>query len=346
MPDKIALRIDNRSIERFESYSIESDLYTADDAFSLELSNPEIDVKGGVRCELYVNDRLEMTGLIDRVESSGDKSGARLSVSGRDLMGLLVDSCCEEFITLQGITVKALAERLLKTVPYINRKKIVYQDTFAGGVSGSTAALLDAPHEFTQIEPGMTIFEVLKQYAASRGLMFFALPDGTMVFGRPKAKGTPLFALTCRRDGRTNIIEGSKVDDFSKRFSKYVVIGQQQGADGITVDQVNTGGVPVLDGDVPYYKPLVATDNNDGQSPAPHARMLKGKARFEGFQLTYRVPGHSQRGKNWAINELCTVDDEVRGVRGTYLIYGRTFAQSKQDGPTTSLKLSYPGVAL
>ena len=345
MPDKISLRIDNRSIERFESYSIESDLYTADDAFSLEMSNPEIDAKTGARCELYVNDRLELTGLINRVERSGDKSGTRLSVSGRDLMGLLVDSCCEEFITLKGITVKALAQRLLRTVPYINRQKIVYQDTFAGGVSGSTAALLDAPHEFTQIEPGMTIFEALKQYASSRGLMFFALPDGTMVFGRPKAKGTPLFALTCRRDGRTNINEGSRVEDVSRRFSKYLVVGQQQGTDDTTADQINTGGVPVLDGDVPYYKPLVVTDNNDGRSPAAHARMLREKARFEGFQLTYKVPGHSQQGKNWAINELCTVDDEVRGVHGTFLIYGRTFALSKQDGMTTALKLSYPGVA-
>jgi len=346
MPDKIALQIGGKRIENFVSYSVESDIYTADDAFSLELSNPEINVKAGQRCELYVNDKLELTGLIDRVERSGDKSSARLSVSGRDLMGLLVDSCCEEGLTLEGMTVKALAERLLRTVPYINRKSIVYQGNLAGGTTGgSTAALLDAPHKFTQIEPGQTIFEALKQYAASRGMMFFCLPDGTMVFGRPKAKGKALYSVSCQRDGRTNIIEGTKIEDFSRRYSKFIVIGQQQGTDDITADKINTGGVPVLDSDVPYYKPLVIVDNNDGQSPALHANMVMGKARFDGFQLVYKVPGHRQGNRNWTINELCAVDDEVRSVHGTYLIYGRTFSLSKDEGTITELKLSIPGVA-
>jgi len=335
MSDRIALQIAGKRIENFISYSIESDLYTADDAFSLELSNPEINVKAGQRCELYVNSKLELTGLIDRVEQSGDKSSARLSVSGRDLMGLLVDSYCETpFQTLKGTTVKALAADLLKNIPFINRKKIVYQD-------GIGAALLDAPHEFTQTEPGATVFDTLKNYAASRGLMFFSLSDGTMVFGRPKAKGKPLYTLLCHRDGTTNILSGSRIDDMSRRYSKYVVMGQQQGTDESGPD---VAGI-AKDDEVPFYKPLVIVDNNDGRSPALHARMAKEKARFEGFQLLYKVPGHSQGNRNWTINELCTVGDEVRSVHGTYLIYGRTFSLSKDEGVTTELKLSIPGVA-
>lgn len=348
MQDKIALHIDNQRIENFQSYTIESDIYTADDAFSLELANPEIDVREGRRCELYVNGGLEMTGIIDRISKSYDKSGVKMKVEGRDLMGLLVDSYCEEFITLQGIKVKALAERLLKKVPFINREKIIYQENFSGKLKKkakgeSSAALMDAPHNFSQIEPGMTIFDALKDYAGSRGLMFFCLPDGTMVFGKPKEKGEPVFNIICTKDGRdNNVIEGGMVKDISKRYRKITVIGQQQGTDLIGTENINTKAT-IEDKEFPFYKPMVAKNNNDYQSPKLHARMLLEKSRHQGFQLNYKVPGHSQNNKNWTTNELCNVKDEVLDIEGTYLIYARTFEMSKQ-GVYTSLKLGIPGV--
>lgn len=348
MQDKVSLHIDNQKIENFLSYTIESDIYTADDAFSLELANPEIDVREGHRCELYVNEKRELTGIIDRVTQSYDKSGVKLKVEGRDLMGLLVDSYCEEFITLEGIKVKALAERLLKNVPFINRKKIVYQDNFSGKLKkkakgDSFIALLDAPHNFSQIEPGMTIFEVLKDYAGSRGMMFFCLPDGTMVFGKPKEKGEPAFNIISTKDGKeNNVLEGEMIKDISKRYSKITVIGQQQGMDSIEPTAINTKAT-ITDKGFPFYKPMVAKNNNDYQSPKLHARMLLEKSRHSGFQLNYKVLGHSQNGKNWTINELCSVKDEILNVEGTYLIYGRTFEMSKQ-GVYTSLKLGIPGV--
>jgi len=349
MQDKVALHIDNHRIENFQSYTIESDIYTADDAFSLELANPDIQVKEGHRCELYVNGELEMTGIIDRISKSYDKAGVKLKVEGRDLMGLLVDSYCEEFITLQGVKVKALAERLLKKVPFINREKIIYQEDFSGKLKkkargGSSIALMDAPHNFSQIEPGMTIFDALKDYAGSRGMMFFCLPDGTMVFGKPKEKDEPVFSITSTKDGKdNNALEGEIVKDISKRYSKITVIGQQQGTDGIDTNAINTKAT-IFDKDFPFYKPMVAKNNNDYQSPKLHARMLLEKSRHQGLQLIYKVPGHSQNGRNWTINELCSVKDEVLAVEGTYLIYGRTFEMSKQ-GVYTNLKLGIPGVA-
>jgi len=102
MSDNIELRVGSTAIKNWLSYTIEADIYTADDAFSLELAHPETDVTAGKRCELYVNGTLELTGIIDRVNKSYDKSGQKLRVEGRDLMGLLVDSYCEEFFTLQG----------------------------------------------------------------------------------------------------------------------------------------------------------------------------------------------------------------------------------------------------
>jgi len=335
MSDKIALQIAEQRIERFLSYQIEADMYNAADAFSLELANPEIQIKAGQRCDLYVNDRLELTGIIDAVDKGEDKTSKTLRVSGRDLMGLLVDSSCEEFLTLGGMTVKALAERLLRKTPFIDRKKIIYQ-------KGTGTPLLDAPQNLTQIEPGDTIFETLKGYAAARGLMFFALPDGTMVFGLPKSTGEPMFTITRKKTGETNIIKGTSKTDISQQHSSITVIGQVQGPE-YSGETINVKGT-VKQPDFPFYKPLVVV-NNDTQNPTAQARMLRDKEAFEAFQLSYTVPGYAQHSKNWAINELCTVNDETLGISGAYLVYSRSFSLSKDQGRITELKLSIPGVA-
>jgi prophage tail gpP-like protein len=352
MSDSVSLQIGGKRITSFLEYRAEADLYTADDAFSMVIKDPKVEVSAGQQCELYVNDTLELTGIIDRCIRSHDKSGRRLRIEGRDLMGLVVDSYCEQFVDVQGTTVKSLAEMLLRTVPFINRKNIVYQENIIGKLKGKkqtvsqpAVGFLDTPQKISKIDPGMTVFEVLSTYAASRGLMFYSLPDGTFVFGRPKAGGEPAFFLTCNEDGNgNNTNEGELLEDISKRYSKVTIISQGQGFDddGMDTNKVNT---PVSRDDktFPFYKPFVTRLTNDSQSPELAARLLLEKQQHEGFQLSYKVPRHSQNGRNWTINELATVRDEKLGLNDTYLIFGRVFELTK-EGMFTRLKLGYPGV--
>ncbi|GFO67876.1 hypothetical protein GMLC_14550 [Geomonas limicola] len=353
MSDQVALQIAGRRIENFLSYEVEADLYQAADKFTLELAKPETRITRGDRCELYVNGVLELTGVVDVTRKGWTKDGSTLVVEGRDLMGLVVDSYAEKFITVQGKTVKQLAKMLLATVPYISRKQIVYQENVVGKLKGKKktadnplTAFLDTPQKLSMIEPGMTVFEVLSIYAASRGLMLFSMPDGTLVFGRPKAKGEPAFTITNRIDGQGNNVEsGDEVDDISRRYSKITVVSQVQGHDdmGLDAGKVNVRSKPVVDADFPFYKPFVTKINNDSQTPNLHARLLMEKQRHEGFQLSYTASGHSQNGQNFKINELVRVKDERLDKDGIYLLFGRTFKRSKQ-GSTTLLKLGPPGL--
>ncbi len=349
MSDKVTLQIAGQRIENFLSYRVEADLYTADDAFSLDLANPEIAVSAGQRCELYVNGVLEMTGIIDRVPSGYGKPGRTLTVEGRDLGGLLVDSYCEEFIDVQGMTVKALAEKLIRKVPFIKRKDIIYLENIRGNLKkkkGRSAALamMDSAQNFVKVEPGQTIFEVLKTFAMSRGMMFFCMPDGTFVFGKPKDGGQAVYRLVTRKSDPSgnNILEGEYLQDISRRYSKITVVGQQQGLDILGTADISTKAV-VTDSTFPFYKPYVATDQNDSRSPKLHAQMLMERMKYEGLRLAYRVPGHSQNGTNWRINEMCRVTDDVFGLDDDYLIYGRTFELTK-DGAFTRLILGLPGM--
>lgn len=347
MPDNVELTVGGRRLDKFISYRCDADLYQAGDDFSVTLGNPGFDLAEGARCELRVNGVLALTGLVDKIEDGGGKGGNQVRLDGRDLMGLLVDSYVENFVTLENVTLKGLATSLLATVPYINRKAIVYQAGIAGKKAQATAAansLLDSPQAKAQIEPGVTIFEVLKDQAVSRGGMFFMLPDGTFVFGRPKAAGQPAFQLVRRRDGRgNNVISGRRIRDLSQRWSKITVVGQQQGADTLSAEEINTKAT-VLDPQVPYYRPKVVVNNNDDKSPAKQVRFLLEQQRAQGLSFVYQVARHTQNDQVWAINELCLVEDEVLGVKGTYLISGRTLELDKKQGPVTEVRLSLPGV--
>ncbi len=280
MRDNVTLQIDNREIKHFTNYSIEADIYIADHACRLEFSDPETPITAGTPIVLRVNGQKELTGIVDRRIPSYDKSGLRLAIEARDVLGWVVDAYCESFITLQGVTLQTLAQTLLQNAPvWVNVPGIIYQRNIIGNLkkkrarsasaAGAAAfcATQDIPQAFARIMPGQTVFEVLKTYALSRGLMLYALPRGTLVFGQPLAGGAPAFYLTTRKDNPVgnNIIEGRLDENISSRYSKVTVVGQQQGQDSLSPLQVNTGGpeTAATDPTFPFYKPYVATDNGD-----------------------------------------------------------------------------------
>ena len=347
MYDKATLQINGTKIEKFKTFSVSADIYTADSSFQMELSNPETVIKGGQLCDLSINDVKELTGLIDKPGRKWTKDETHFTIEGRSLMGLLVDSYCTQAEDLQNTKIKTLANTLLKNVPFINTKNIVYEQDVAGRLKGKPKMGVFASAEnaylYSKIEPGMTIFDVLKQYATSRGLMFYGLPDGTFVFGTLKAQGDPVYTLILRKDGKNNnVIEVEYSEDYSKRYSDIYILAEQQGTTDIWGNACNPHD-SVTDSTFPYKKPFVGRNNyGDAMSCKKYAGMILDKQKHDSFNVTYKVHGFSQNGKNWAINEIVHIDDEVNGLNGSYLIHGRTFERSKA-GSFTTLRIGLLG---
>lgn len=351
MSDIVYLLVDGKKIDRFTSYTIDADLYAAGDAFTLELAVPEVGIRTGLECQLYVNNALELHGIIDKVVASYDKSGRKLTVTGRDLMGWLVDACTEEFISLpEDMTLVDLIQQLLTNAPdeFFELKMITYSENDPGRLKtrGARVGSSDTPEPPSHIEPGMKVFEVISAYAKSKGLLFYLTPDGNFVLGKPKETDATEFTLTNRKNGRgNNVLSGEKSEDISRRYSKVIVVGQKQGKAGDSAGQWNIDPDSIEDESFPFYKPFVHKDEHGG-NPKQQARMLMDKMRYDGFRLNYTVAGHSQGSKNWCINELAHVIDEDADfqLNGAYLIYGRTFEKSKDRGTTTKLRLGLPGM--
>ena len=368
MSDIVQLEVNGKRISHFLSYTIEADLYVADHAFSLEIADPDFVIKPGLPCKLFVNGKLELIGIIDRCLKRCDKQGWRMTIEGRDLMGLLVDSFCEDWVTVKGMTLGKLAQFLIgpnpKTgrpaIPFISRSAISGQMDLVGRIKtrrsneasfGLDALFGDGSERIAQIRPGMTIFQVLQMYALSAGVMFFCLPDGTFQFNRPRVGGDPAFAFVFRRSGDGNNALASEVEEnIAKRYSKVIVVGQRQAeaADGMDVTRTNVSDF-VTDPSFPFYKPFVQLSHNDSQTPKQHARLLLEKMRHDGTRLSYDLPRHSQNGTNFTVNQLARVMDEVnlldgKPIDGIYLVSGRTFKLDKTAGPTTTVRLSPPGL--
>lgn len=356
MSDIVYLLVDGKRIERFESYSIDADMYAGAAAFSLELGSPKTRIKVGQECELYVNDTLEHTGIIEKLESTNDKKQSKFTVTGRDLMGVIVDAHAQDFITVQNKTLKQLAELLISRLPKIQRATVQYEENNKGRLKGKGAnvGIFDTQSAFSQIEPGMTVFEVLSQFAKNKGMIFYALPHGSgktannplFVFGKPREKGNAAFSVTHHLDGSgNNAMKSRLLIDITKRYSQVTVTAQQQGTDTLFANQANIEAT-VKDADFPFYKPFFLKDEYGGDQPKLQARMELEKMRHEGFRLEYTVQGHSQNGENWSLNELCKVVDDgpTYELDGLYLIYGRTFKKSKDQGTTTELRLGLPGM--
>lgn len=342
MSNRMELIIGRRVITDVESYRVSSDLFEAADAFSVRLADPNISVAPGQRCMLTINGITELNGIMDQVTRSYDETGRRLEVAGRDLMGLVVDSYCTVFPDLQGTSLKSLAHRLLADIPYVNRLRVIYG---RGDKSRAVEVSRDEEeYKYTQIRPGQTVFDVLKEKALEAGMLFFSLPDGTIVFGTPEARGKAQFSFITETSGVGNNILGAELDeDISRRHSSVTVMGQRQGDDDIDAGSHNILAT-ISDNTFPIRKPYVATIEHDGMDPKNYAKLIIDGERFDGWRLTLKVPGHSQNGMNYRVNAVCHVKDEVLGLNTNLLCYGRDFELNKQAGACTTLRLGRLGV--
>ena len=337
MRDAVEIIIGDRPYTRFKKYRIESDLYAAAGTFEFELyPDSLIKVKAGDRAKVCVNGFLEMTGIIDRVSTVYETAGRSVVVTGRDLMGLVVDSYCEEWHTISNSNLVSLARRLLRNVPYINRKKIE---------ADATARRRDALKPFVQPAPGDRIFDVLRDASLSRGLVFYARPDGDLCFRKPAGQGAVVTNITRKiGDSNTYIIRGERIQDFSERYSKYTVLTQEQGLDSEDPPLINDIA-RVEDRGVPYYKPFVEAIEEDRESVRKRANMILEQRRAKSDTVKYRLKGHSQGAWNWSVDELVRVDDDELDIHDNLLVYSRIFEMSR-GGITTELTLGAKGLVI
>lgn len=340
MSDKIELKINGYIFSKWISYRFGADFYQAARSFDITIVKTETFIpRAGMKVEVFINDTVEMIGVIDRVQRGYSSAGKTISISGRDLAGILVDSYTKTFKTIQNKSAIKIAEMLIKEVPLIT--SIEYDEL---------ANKRDAAKPTIQTEPGQRIFDVLREVCASRGLVFYTNSRGALVLRKPTGKGRVLFAIV-NKSGSTNksIVSGSFVEDISNRYSEYTVLTQEQSRDESDPVQINSQAT-VSDDKFPdfikgFKKAFIMSVNDDTTSVKKLANREMEKQRMMSSYVIFTLKGHSQNNSNYAVDELVKVSDDELAVDDTLLIYGRDFYGSSA-GQFTDLRIGVPGLVV
>lgn len=328
--DEVILLVRNARVDKFVSYTINSDLYSPEGSFSFECDS-RYDVNKGDTCQIFVNRVCVMAGIIDTVRRTLSRSGPKMEIEGRSVAAVLADSSVTKFATLPT-TLPQLVERLVRDLPFLSRKDFVFK-------SGSDKVKVH--RKFVEISPGDSVFDVIKKAANSQGYLFWASPEGQLVFDKPVERGKADFKIHAFENGEEmDYIEGSVTETLDGQHSLIKVVGESQDDNDIKYVAAS-----VKNSDFPFYRPLVVNWNENEGPAKKTAELQLATEKAAAIQLEYTMPGHSQNGIPWTINAFCDVEDHYNGANDAYLIKHRTFTLDRNEGKRTKLELQ-PGGSL
>ena len=328
--DEVILLVRNARVDKFVSYTIDADLYSPEGSFSFECDS-KYDVNKGDTCQIFVNRVCVMAGIIDTVRRSLSRSGPKMDIEGRSVAAVLADSSVTKFATLPT-TLPQLTERLVRDLPFLSRKDFVFK-------SGSDKAKVQ--RKFVEVSPGDSVFDVIKKAANSQGYLFWASPEGQLVFDKPVERGKADFKIHAFENGEEmDYIEGSVTETLDGQHSLIKVVGESQDDNDIKYVAAS-----VKNSDFPFYRPLVVNWNENEGPAKKTAELQLATEKAAAIQLEYTMPGHSQNGIPWTINAFCDVEDHYNGANDAYLIKHRTFTLDRNEGKRTKLELQ-PGGSL
>jgi len=311
--EAVSIEINGLQVLASEGVEIVSDLYSPEGSWSVPVAPGTVPVKGGELVRVRIADRVELVGTVGKQTESYDAKSHSVRLTGSTLAGLLKTSYITSFKAPPKTLVLA-DEIYTKSIPYLNRFEAVFHDE--AKVANTHAHASDV---------GDTSFALLSEYARNRGLVFWIKPDGTRVYGKVVTDGEPSFRL----DGR-NIMHGQRTQDWDQLHSSVTLVSDgEEGHKKVTA----TNDL------APIERPLVAAFNGHSSDLQKQAKEYIRQEKMRAFSLEYVVTGFSQSGKPWAVNTLCSVDDAVIGLKGTYVVVRTVKRWNRTDGSTTTLTL-------
>lgn len=312
-PETVKIVLGDQEIIQCEDMTLASDLYDPAGKWSMSLGE-RVTAKSGARCMIYINGVLELTGVVDSVEETESRGSHSWSVEGVSLAGLLGRSFLTKW-TNPPTTLDAAARRLLSEIPYVKSLK--------WKIEGD-----DPSKEHAKFDVGDTVHGVLNEFAQNRGLLFWAKPDGSLVFGKAAGKGEADYFLDS-----SIITMRRRREDGSNLHSEVHIVSDSDEA-GHQVYVARNASAPIR---LPF---AAAYNGHDNAGMRKQAAEYLRQEKLAAEQLNYSVSGFSIRGSNWQINKRVLVDDERFSIKDTLLLRTRTFRYNRKSGSTTDLVLT------
>lgn len=333
--DRPVVRIGGKEHRDWYDYSIDSDLFTAADAWSMALGVPVRDIPAKVKpwaeVAISLGDDLVLTGRIDSIKRNTSKGERSLALQGRDLAAVLVDCSAPIFVTretdLDGI--------IAKIVRPLGISKI---DVRAKGA-----------REKITVEPGMSAWDALERVCEQNGCWPWFEADGTLVIGGPDYSAAPVGELLLTLDRkRTNVLSLSVEEDITDTYSEVTVLGQTHGTEGAS-GKNNLRHIARNEALAGAYRPLIIVDSecDNADLAARRARKSLADSALQGLTINAEVRGHRNHAETiWTPGQRVRVLSEPDELDAIYFLTRRTLRGGREQGQRTELVLKADGVWL
>lgn len=333
--DTVELLIAGHAHGNWESYEIDSDLLTPADAWHVTLGMKDgmmpPSVVAGVPVEVRVGGDTVLTGRVDEITHSVNKTGHTFTMSGRDGAAALLD-CSAPIFVAKMVSLEEIIAKIVRPL-------------------GITKIRIDADTKLTRekinVEPGDSAWDTLAHAAEANGLWPWFDPDGTLVIGGPDYSTPAVATLILRKSGQgNNIISLAKQESIHSRYSEVTVLGQTHGTD--QEQGKHSLHATATDTSMSWHRPKIVMDHeSDNTSIAiDRARKLIADSRLNGLTLSAVVQGHriAAGGMLWKPGQRIHVISEPHGIDAVFFLMGRKFNRSRSEGTRTALTLKEDGV--
>jgi prophage tail gpP-like protein len=329
----IRIIVGGYEVAGWDEASFDSAIDIPADAFSVTLFDPVYDhlpetVAAGKTFQAYYGKELVMTGVVDRIAEAIGRKGRGLQISGRDLVGQLID-CSVPVFSGRQVTLEVLLNKYVKS-----------------GDLGSLFKNIELQNNAwlknnISVEPGESLWDSIVKAAQVTGQHVWLKADGTLVIGDPFKSAKQLqTTLSLMFDGDdNNMLDAQYDEDVSGVFSQIQVLSQGADAQSILAESKST---------TPYgYNRLkiVSLGDIETKSEADTAiKKIKADNDLEAYSLTTNVVGWLVDGKVWQTGCYINLQSDVLSrATAKWAIMGRTLTLSRDSGQITKLKLKRQG---
>lgn len=330
---EIRLIVGGYECKEWDDVSIDSQVDVPADAFSFTLYNPPLGhlpeaVKAGTTAEIYYGNALILTGIIDKLKESISRVGRILQLSGRDLAGQLID-CSVAIHNSRQITLSTLIQDYVLASPL-------------GTVIHSFRVQDDAwlKNKIT-VEPSESLYDAIAKAAQVTGQYIWMDEQGLLNIGNPFMQSQqPSQTLNLMWDGQNNnVISANYDEDVSGVFSDLKILSQDEKGQHLLAETNRS---------TPYaYSRLKIITMADVETQAEAQAMIDKVQHdndLEAYTLTVSVPNWAINGSIWkTTGQVHFNSDVLTRANAKWVVMGRTFRLTRQDGKITELKLKRQG---
>lgn len=325
--EDVILKIGGKAYSGWTSVRISTSIETLCAGFSLELVDrapgqaSRYDISNQAPCEIWLGSDLLITGYIYDYDEQWGAREHRISVSGRDRTGDLVD-CAADTRAFKGQKLEAIVAALLK--PF--------------GLSVQVDIATGAAFAAFQSEPGEKVIEAITRMCRMRGLMLRTDRNARLIIYRP-AESRAIHQLELGRNLTGLSLRSSSAD----RFSTYKVLGQHQGGEFISASDAARPKGEARDEGMLRHRPLVLVADEQSTGAG-----VKARAQWEATTRLGRAETLRASLAGWRNDDgrLFNVGDTARVVVAPSGIDRNMLITSVElqlaEASTTSLGLSLP----